>query len=223
MQDLYLFEIPIYRCAVEKHTQELDAAKASFLKPVFGQHAPESRQANEAYFDREHWYSWRYNEIVGWIEIFILGTQVRGELWLIKQRVTKSVRQKQFRRLGKLFEYNCFLPRDQALGGWQNRRGVGRSYPTVRIGGLLGPNKHFLGTPTSHLPHTTELRLPAHRVSRSRTGVASIAANCRNPPCFARGRVIQLVTREEYAALSSKSPEALAAARCLDRMQPHIL
>ncbi|MEO7215536.1 hypothetical protein [Mucilaginibacter sp.] len=71
MTEPIFFEIPIYRVPQSKHTQEQEQEKIKVAKPENKLIAPESFRSAEAYFDREMWYPWRYNEIVGYLDLYI--------------------------------------------------------------------------------------------------------------------------------------------------------
>lgn len=92
----YFFDIPIYRCTIDKHTDELDKEKQKHLQHLVDLHGPEVKDSRsyewaEHYFDRERWYPWRYNEIIGWIRLYILGPQIRGELWFLKAKKLEEI------------------------------------------------------------------------------------------------------------------------------------
>ena len=40
--------------------------------------------------------SWQYNEIVGWVQLFFLGSQIRGEYWGVDAKRITRTRKKQF-------------------------------------------------------------------------------------------------------------------------------
>jgi hypothetical protein len=48
---------------------------------------------------------WRYNQLVGFVRLFILGTQVRGDLCMVNaRRYGRNLARKQFAMTGKAFE-----------------------------------------------------------------------------------------------------------------------
>src|SRR3990172_122407 len=53
------FEIPIYRCNEDKHSDEMAKEKARYLSPLS---RLQSYATAERRFDEEEWYPWRYNE-----------------------------------------------------------------------------------------------------------------------------------------------------------------
>ncbi len=104
--DQYFLDLPIYRLSLDQHTAELKAEKKKTLAPLrkHKKSAPESYAHADAWFDRYSWYPWRYNEIIGWLRLYALGTQIRGELWGVKaKRITRKMRKKFF-YVGKAFE-----------------------------------------------------------------------------------------------------------------------
>lgn len=105
MLEPYYFEIPIYRCDRETHTKEMEIKESEYGVEEFKEVAPISYQNRINYFHRDVWYPWRFNEIVGWICLYIMGNQIRGEYYFItSQRIGKEIRKKRFLYYGKVFE-----------------------------------------------------------------------------------------------------------------------
>jgi hypothetical protein len=104
----YVFDIPIYRCRIDKHTREFEDEKTKFFSPLF-KYGPEvihsqSYAFQQNYFDREKWYPWRFNEVIGWIRLFTLEDQIKGELWFVKaQRIRKGLKKKSIHYVGEAF------------------------------------------------------------------------------------------------------------------------
>src|SRR3954468_6324633 len=104
--DQYFLDLPIYRLSLDQHTAELEAAKKKSLAPLEAHKktAPESYKIAERWFDQYDWYPWRYNEVIGWLRLYALGSQIRGELWWVKaKRISRGMR-KSFFYVGKAFE-----------------------------------------------------------------------------------------------------------------------
>ena len=104
--DRYFLDLPIYRLSLDQHTTEMEAAKKKYLAPLKAHKkaAHESYKTADRWFDHFHWYPWRYNEIIGWLRLYALGTQIRGELWWVKaKRISRGMR-KNFFYVGKAFE-----------------------------------------------------------------------------------------------------------------------
>jgi len=106
----YFFDIPIYRSSIEKHTQELDDDKNKRLQNIVDIHGSdvihsESYKWIGDHFDRTQWYPWRYNEVIGWIRLYRLGSQVRGELWFTNaKKIRRDLKRKRIFYIGKAFE-----------------------------------------------------------------------------------------------------------------------
>lgn len=79
----YFLDLPVYRCIERAHAAEMAAARAKRQEPLrqhFAENSDAFRRAGTA-FDLREWYAWRFNEVVGFVRLYILGSQVRGELW----------------------------------------------------------------------------------------------------------------------------------------------
>lgn len=112
----YFFEIPIYRCAPEKHSAEMDDLHEKTTRSFDNQEAilPDYDYSHliQARFLRQH-YLYEYNETIGWIRLYIFGTQIRGRYYFesdpknpefYKKRIAKGIRKKRFIDCDKAFE-----------------------------------------------------------------------------------------------------------------------
>jgi hypothetical protein len=107
MTEPIFFEIPIYRNSLNKHTAEQQAEKDAFAKPENKLIAPESYKSMENYFHMELWYPWRYNEVIGYLNLFIMGNQFRADYWKVKKRrFNRGITKKKFMYYGKAIEKN---------------------------------------------------------------------------------------------------------------------
>ena len=107
--DRHFFEVPIYRCSPEQHLLETECLKARLLEPIQYQKTsnPENFHFFEQLFDSRTRYTWDFNEIVGYIRLYPLGTQIRGELWFMKAKRLRRGMKKKLRWIEKAFELNC--------------------------------------------------------------------------------------------------------------------
>ncbi|NOQ71768.1 MAG: hypothetical protein GQ574_07200 [Crocinitomix sp.] len=112
----YFLDIPIYRCSEKKYLQELDKLRSNIHTSL----EPQRKSVPEYNLDdienrlfENKSYPYEYNEIIGWIKLYVLGTQLRGEYFFevssskshsIKTRINKGVRKKRFELFGKAFE-----------------------------------------------------------------------------------------------------------------------
>jgi hypothetical protein len=110
--DYFFFDIPVYRCSQDKHSAEMDSEKCRFLGRLQRTSTAEINDDLERLFDREVSYPWRFNDIIGWIRLFVLGPQLRGELWW--NRTTRQVKRgrKRFSFDGEAFELNLLNVND---------------------------------------------------------------------------------------------------------------
>ena len=105
MTEPIFFEIPIYRCNLTSHSAYMAAEEQKFAPIENKEQFPGSYAFAYHYFHKEKWYSWRYNEIVGYLNLYIMGSQFRGDMWFIdKQRISKGIIKKRFKLFGKTFE-----------------------------------------------------------------------------------------------------------------------
>ena len=104
MSILYFADIPVYRLHEKKYYNERDA----FIdKAMYGE-TPEEREVRKAFYERNKvnkiWRTddlqkqyggmWRFNEIVGYVRLHLLGMQVRGELFMVDANRVVRTRKK---------------------------------------------------------------------------------------------------------------------------------
>ncbi len=114
LRDLYFFEIPIYRMSeksfndkydrdLERHWQCLEDASGVPCDKM----SDRLRMLSENHFWETYGTPWRFNQIVGWIRLYVLGSQIRGETWMCRaKRYTRNGRRR-YRFFGKAFEMSC--------------------------------------------------------------------------------------------------------------------
>lgn len=112
----YFFEIPIYRCSPEKHANEVDALYERLSHSFDSQCEilPDYDFSSLIKTRFQRMYSpYEYNEVIGWIKLYILGAQIRGSYFFEsdpknhdswKKRITKGIRRKRFIDFEKAFE-----------------------------------------------------------------------------------------------------------------------
>jgi hypothetical protein len=106
MDELYFCDVPIYRTTKAKYNEDLKKYIRTNLyrnldltmqeaKAVFKEH-PEYEARRICMLEREFGGCWRFNEIVGYIRLFFLGYQIRGELWRVNVKRFVRTRRKTF-------------------------------------------------------------------------------------------------------------------------------
>jgi len=81
----YIFDIPVYRLSEKDYQNEEDKFSLEIYNDVFLKNGRVDSQTSYEDF-KEKWMiprdRWRYNEIIGYIKLYILGSQIRGEALL---------------------------------------------------------------------------------------------------------------------------------------------
>lgn len=102
MTEPIFFEIPIYRCSRDKHTTEMEELENKVVPKTMQEPYPQSYQNMKNHFDKAMWYPWQYNEIIGYLNLYILGSQFRADEWFVtKQRINKGINKKSIYMQGR--------------------------------------------------------------------------------------------------------------------------
>lgn len=98
----YFFDIPVYRLPSEKYYEELSiyknkclndgwSEKDKNLKKQFYKKYPERKISLEEHVFKKFGGQWDFNEIIGYIKLYSVGNQIRGEYFQIdKKRICKT-------------------------------------------------------------------------------------------------------------------------------------
>lgn len=116
----YFFEIPIYRCAPEKYLAETNEMHEKINRSFDGHRETfpnyDYSHLIQARFLRQY-NPYEYNEVIGWIRLYILGTQIRGRYYFesdpknpefYKKRIDKGIRKKRFIDCDKAFDISIY-------------------------------------------------------------------------------------------------------------------
>ena len=96
-----LFSVPIYICSAESFKKKKEnkrkkienSSKKSFAYKHFGIEP-------EVNFDKD---IWKYNKIIGWIELYLNGHTLKAELWFVNaKRIGIDLQKKYFEYSGKI-------------------------------------------------------------------------------------------------------------------------
>jgi hypothetical protein len=106
MAGIYFLDIPVYRLSEDRYYSEMHLFIDEKMYPGPPEHDEimkrfHSRSPDQERSFREHlraYYggAWDYNEIIGYIQLHFLGTQIRGEYWQIKGKRIQRTRRKVF-------------------------------------------------------------------------------------------------------------------------------
>ncbi|WP_321346261.1 hypothetical protein [Halopseudomonas oceani] len=98
--DNYFFLLPVYRLGEEKY---YSAMEADFEKQCSAVWTDDFRQSNpdlvtgwQSSHRDSYGGAWEFNEIMGYIKLYFMGTQVRGEYWGTIPKRKVRTRKKQF-------------------------------------------------------------------------------------------------------------------------------
>lgn len=102
----YFFDIPVYRLSEDQYYRELSRHVENALFPASDPTSaamrerdiahPQENISMRAHLARKYGGCWLYNEIIGYIRLFFLGSQVRGEYFCISQKRLARTRHKVF-------------------------------------------------------------------------------------------------------------------------------
>jgi hypothetical protein len=88
MDLLHFIDLPVYSITEEEFYTKRDMDLAAHLDSIFTlggatkEDAPHTYSVAEQHFLRKYG-NWRFTQSIGWIRIYVLGTQIRGEAWVL--------------------------------------------------------------------------------------------------------------------------------------------
>ncbi len=102
--DRYFFDIPVYRLTEEQYYQGMEKYVGRVLFPPDDQISRIGRVIDVGLSDdsigdhlrKKYGGGWRFNEVVGFIRLFFLGSQVRGEYFGVGLKKIRKTRTKTF-------------------------------------------------------------------------------------------------------------------------------
>lgn len=148
------FEIAIYRVAEERFQRQFEAAWTKTKVGIDANYEGAAPQDRLAYFKDYVWRDfgmpWRYNQVIGWIRLYVLGNQIRGELWRHQaKRYQRNIARRRYECEGKAFELYVY-PEDsnkaiaerlrEELLSFQNELGNGRFVLDLQCFDSLAPS-----------------------------------------------------------------------------------
>jgi hypothetical protein len=116
--DWVFAEIPVYRCHPGAHEDWVQKERLRWQAPaaVIAGEGSESFRSATNYFDAKIWYPWRYNELIGFIRLYVCGSQVRGQLWERRAKRQARFPRQPFYCVGDLFQRDIsFLQTNESI------------------------------------------------------------------------------------------------------------
>jgi hypothetical protein len=112
IEEPYFFEIPVYRCNRQEYTEDLEERKAKLFHGLPSSMIESTANREILNFHYSNiWKPYDYNEIIGYIGLYVLGSQIRGHYYFIKGQVRKNRVNKRFEQRGKAFEHTIHRDR----------------------------------------------------------------------------------------------------------------
>jgi hypothetical protein len=113
MPEVYLFDIPYYWREEDRFNREyerdLTNHLCAFEKQTGYPLTDNLRLSLTGDFWRRYIAPWRFNQVVGWVRLYKLGSQLRGESWFMNVKHSgRQVSKKQFSLHGKAFELHIW-------------------------------------------------------------------------------------------------------------------
>ncbi|MBD1388317.1 hypothetical protein IC617_02655 [Neiella sp. HB171785] len=98
--DDYFIVIPVYRLPEDKYYSEMNKDFEKLVSSTWDEDFRKNNPDLVENWKRSHRSSyggdWEFNEIIGHIKLFFMGSQVRGEYWSTKPRRKVKTRKKEF-------------------------------------------------------------------------------------------------------------------------------
>lgn len=113
MKEKYIFSIPIYTCSEEEYDRKRGAY---FRKKAIAYPFRDDEQSIKLFksaFYKYLWRPWKYNQAIGFIEIFIWGKDIRGDLYFeTSDRISIYSKKRRFELQGKAFEMGVYFKQE---------------------------------------------------------------------------------------------------------------
>lgn len=107
MIEIFFFDIPVYRISeniyckeVDKYAEKIICSSSSphlieSTKKYYTEH-PKEKQEFRARIQNSYGGVWKYNEIIGYMQLYFLGSQIRGQYWQMQGKRIQRTRRKIF-------------------------------------------------------------------------------------------------------------------------------
>lgn len=102
MPNQYIFDIPIYLKTKDDFDAEIETHVVERIKEIIS-YDPERRPLSHEVIQRvrhsiiaDFGGTWQFNQIVGWLRLFVEGNTVGCHLWWVDKRINRRMRNKRF-------------------------------------------------------------------------------------------------------------------------------
>ena len=121
MNDVYICDIPVYRCAEDVFYADMERAVAEHLgwltkaSGASRDKAPETFRNAEDHFRSTYGGPWTFNQVVGWIRLYAAGSHVGAHLWWVTgKRLQRKMRKTFYLTTHSNALATYFTPRDNS-------------------------------------------------------------------------------------------------------------
>jgi hypothetical protein len=103
-----IIDIPVYRCTEGRHSIAMASQRERWMRGFDQKTTPQTYAHVERWFEREYWYPWKFNEIIGYVCLYHTGyLQLKGNLHYVRaMHIVKGVKSKIY-YCCKIFEYRA--------------------------------------------------------------------------------------------------------------------
>lgn len=124
--DRHIFDIAVYSVTAEsffaerskelqKHFDWINKASAPSL-PIRSPTSDDEFDRDVRHHFENKYGGWQFTQVVGWIRLFPLARQVRGEYWFVNaKRIDIHMNRRNFEYFGKAFELSYFTGKETSL------------------------------------------------------------------------------------------------------------
>ena len=95
MNDVYFFDVPIYRLPEAKYNSDRDRYIEQSMVDLCYEKLPMADQFRSELW-KQYGGAWQFDEIIGYIRLYFCGNQILGELWMTNAKRIVQTRRKQF-------------------------------------------------------------------------------------------------------------------------------
>jgi hypothetical protein len=172
-----ILELPVYRCTEEQHYRDQKCRCDAAVQPIkqslqtVPNISPE-RVAQELEDFRNSWlqreeYMWDFNEVVGWIRLYARAGSIGASLFVVNQRVSKSMVRKRFVWDSSNFlvmsvyenqsNSEIFRNLKELVIDESHSRFKGRRYIDIGVLDIIGPHLDWAALTRRAAPHVPAL------------------------------------------------------------------
>lgn len=99
------FEIPIYRTSIESYNSEMQLMRDKSYKNFPGIREGIYFENFRLLIEKNNFYPWKYNEVIGYLNLYVFGCQLRVDYWYVSnKRINKGIHKKKYEWYGKIWE-----------------------------------------------------------------------------------------------------------------------